>query len=164
MAANSPSIILLDLENEYQQFDAMFRLETFHRFTDRDQCLQHISSRPANNRTLHFFLPNSEHTIINPNFRSANVWYYIYCMNSYNIQQMSQHYCDFMFFKIFNANALLPNLQAANLVHSFDHANRSQHEPDEHDMALLSTIEMSEALAKELHQYLMYQSGVQPED
>lgn len=164
MTVNNPPLVLLDLQSEYQRFEEIFDSQSFGRFTDRAQCLQHVSSRPANIRALHFFIPKSEHTIIDPNIIFSNTIYYIYCMDDQSINEMNQTYQFPMFVKIFDVESLLMNLRGALIAHWIEQANRTQHQPDEHDIALQVGAELSNALAEELRQHMIFKTGVPPDD
>lgn len=164
MPVNNPPLVLLDLQNEYQNFEEIFDSQVFCRFTDKIRCLEHVSTRPANIRALHFFIPKSEHTIIGPNIIFSNTIYYIYCIDNPSIDEMNEQYHFPMFVKIFNADSLWMNLQGASIAHWIEQANRTQHQPDEHDVALQAGAELSNALAEKLREHMIFKIGMQPDD
>ena len=74
-------LVLLDLQDEHQHVEKIFDFHLFRRFTNKSQCLEHISSHLTNLRLLHLFLPKSEHLIIGDRLGFCNTIYYIYCIN-----------------------------------------------------------------------------------
>ncbi len=163
MAAVSPSLILLDLQDEYRRFEAMFDPQLFCRFTNKTQCLQQVSSH-TNIRLLHFFIPKSEHVEIGAGIVFLNTIFYLYCIDQGSENEMIQRYPQRLFVKIFNAGSLLTFLHQAALAHYTEQAERRKHEPDEYNYALQAAIDQSLALANELKEHMLEQIGVQPDD
>jgi hypothetical protein len=163
-AINSSLLVLLDLQNEFERFERIFHSQLFSRFTNKTQCLEHISSRLPNIRLVHFFLPKSEHTEIGANLVFLNTIYYIYCIDQGGMNEMRQRYDCPMFVKIFNVESLSTYLRQAAIGHLIEQAERTKHEPDEHDIALQAAAELSDALAKELYKYMNDKIGVPPDD
>ena len=163
MAAVSPSLILLDLQDEYKRFEAMFDPQLFCRFTNKTQCLQQVSSH-TNIRLLHFFIPKSEHGEIGTGIIFLNTIFYLYCIDQASENEMIQRYPQRLFVKVISAGSLLTSLQQAALIHYIEQAERRKHEPDEHNDALQGAIDQSLALAKELEKHKLEKIGVQPDD
>jgi len=158
-------LVLLDLQNEYQRFERIFNPQLLCRFNHKTQCLAYISSRLTNIRLLHFFIPKSEHIeIIGDNISFFNTIYYIYCMNQESINQMKEQYNFPMFFKIFHVESLSTYLRQAAIAHLIEQAERTKHEPDEHDIALQAAAELADALSRELYDHMKDKTGVQPDD
>jgi len=153
-------LVLLDLQNEYQRFERIFNPQLLCRFNNKTQCLAYISSRLTNIRLLHFFIPKSEHNEINDNIIFFNTIYYIYCMDQESIKEMKEQYNLPMFFKIFHVESLSTYLRQAAIAHLIERAERTKHEPDEYDIALHEAAELSDALANELHEYMIDKIGV----
>ncbi len=166
MTAINPSLlVLLDLQDEYQQFERIFDSQLFCRFTNRIQCLEHVSPRRLTNiRLLHFFIPKSQHVLIGADVVFFKTIYYIYCTDRTSINQMRQQYDLPMFVKILNVKSLLTYLRQAAIAHFVEQAERTEHEPDEHDVALQEAAELSEALGNELREHMNNKIGVQPSD
>jgi hypothetical protein len=165
MTAINPSLlVLLDLQNEYERFERIFNAKLFCRFTTKTQCLAHVSSRFTNIRLLHFFIPKSEHIIIGANIVLFNTIYYIYCIDQESINEMKQQYDFPMFVKIFNVESLSTYLRQAAIAHLIEQAERTKHEPDEHDIALQAAAELADALSRELYDHMKDKTGVQPDD
>jgi hypothetical protein len=166
MTAINPSLlVLLDLQDEHQRFERIFDSQLFCRFTNQIQCLEHVSPhRLTNIRLLHFFIPKSEHVVIGADIVFLKTIYYIYCMDQTSINQMRQRYDFPMFVKIFNVKSLLTYLRQAAIAYFVEQAERTKHEPDEHDVALQAAAELSEALGNELREHMNNKIGVQPSD
>lgn len=164
MLANNPRIILLDLQHKYQHFHDMFNAQVFRRFTDRTQCSEYVASYPINQRPLHCFIPDSEHTIISNDVHLSSTIYYIYCANQGQIHEMNQLYPISMSVKIFHVNCLVINLFGAMTQHWIDQANRTYHESDEHDRALEEGSRSANALAKKLHEQVVFKTSYMSND
>ncbi|CAF1053984.1 unnamed protein product [Adineta ricciae] len=155
MSTIHPSlIVLLDLEDEYKDFEKFFDSQLFRRYTNKDQCFHHISSRLNTSRLLHLFLPKSEHAIVETRLVTFNTIYYIYCIDKSSISAMQDLYNVPMFVKIFHKRSLSTYLQQAAISHLIEQAERAQHQPDERDMALQTAFELSNALTYELRQHM----------
>jgi hypothetical protein len=163
MTTINPSLILLDLRNAYSRFETIFDRQLFSRFTNKAQCLQHVSSR-ANVRLLNYFIPTSEHGDIGAGIVFLNTICYIYCTDQDSMKQMRALYDMPMIVKIISAESLLTFIRQAALVHYTEQAERRKHEPDEHNDALQAAVEQTLALANELREHMMDQIGVQPDD
>jgi hypothetical protein len=165
MTVISPSrLILLDLHDEHEKFEAIFNPQIFRRFVNKDQCSAHILSHLTNVRLLHFFIPKSEHTVIGADSVFLNTIYYLYCMDQASVDEMRQQYDLPMFVKIFNVQSLCTYLCQAAVAHLMEQAERSIHEPDEHDIALQAAAELSDALSQELYNHMIDKIGEQPTD
>ncbi|CAF0856539.1 unnamed protein product [Rotaria sordida] len=156
---NTSLLVLLDLQDEHKNFETIFDSHIFCRFTNKIQCLEHVSSRLTNIRLLHFFIPKSEHIIIDARLLFFNTIYYIYCIDQISINEMKQQYDYPMFVKIFHIKSLSTYLYQAAIAHLIEQAERRKHEPDEHDIALQAAAEFSDILANELYEYMIEKIG-----
>ncbi|CAF1271563.1 unnamed protein product [Adineta steineri] len=165
MAAIIPSrLVLLDLQDEYGNFGTIFRSQLFCRFTDRARCLAYISNHRTNIRLLHFFIPKSEHVVVDADIVLFNTIYYIYCMNEAGINEMRRQYNFPMYVKIFDVESLSTYLRQAAIGILSERAERTRHEPDEHDIALQLAAELADTLGDELRQHMNGRIGEQPND
>ena len=135
MAAFNPSFLLLDLENQYLEFEKIFHPRLFCRFADKVHFLHQISSR-TNIRVLHLFIPKSEHGQVGTGIVVLNSVYYIYCIDQASIDEMNQRYNIPLLVKVIHADSLLPLLRGAILLHNLEQSERRRHEPDEYNDAL----------------------------
>lgn len=152
---NHSLVVLLDIQNEHKNLEAILDFHVFSRFNIKIKCLEYVSSRLTNTRLLHFFIPQSDHTIINQNLLFSNTIYYIYCRDQASINEMKQQYAYPMFIKIFHINSLLTYLRQAAISHLIEQAERRQHEPDEHEIALQTAAEYSHTLKNDLYKYMI---------
>lgn len=158
------AIVLLDLRNEYQDFENTFRPQLLSHFITKPECLAYIASRLANIRLLHFFIPESEHIEIGADIVLMKIIYYIYCQDDASMNQMRHQYNTPMYVKIFHVESLSTYLRQAAITHLIEQAERTIHEPDEHDIALQAAAELSDTLANELYEHMNDMVGSQPED
>ncbi|CAF0826253.1 unnamed protein product [Adineta steineri] len=165
MAAINPSLlVLLDLQDEYENFGTIFKSQLFCRFNDRARCLNYISNRRTNIRLLHFFIPKSEHIVVGADIVLFNTIYYIYCMDEAGINEMRRQYNSPMYVKVFDIESLSTYLRQAAIGILFERAERTKHEPDEHDIVLQLAAELADTLGDELRRHMNGRIGEQPND
>ncbi|CAF1221375.1 unnamed protein product [Rotaria sordida] len=162
---NTSVLVLLDPNNQHQQFDGHYDAQLFSRFTDKNRCVLHVLSRLAHVRLLHFFIPNAENTLISARVTLfKNTIFYIYCIDETSVAAMKQIYNYPMFVKIFHVQWLSTYLYQAAIAHLVEQAERTQHEPEEYDTALQAAAEFANILANELNEHMVVKTGVQPDD
>lgn len=166
MTNTNPSLlVLLDLQNQFQQFENQFNAQLFSRFINKPECLQFINARLTNIRLVHFFLPNSEHTEIGADVVFFKTIYYIYCQDEETYRQMRRQYDNMaLFVRILHIESLSRYLCQVAVEYFMEQAERTRHEPDEYDIALQTTVELVDRLALDLREHMVENTGIQPED
>ncbi|CAF3422392.1 unnamed protein product [Rotaria socialis] len=164
-AVNTNVLVLLDPTDQHQRFEQLYDRQLFSRFTDKDRCILHVMSSLQHVRFIGFFIPHTEHTIVNARITLfKNTIFYIYCTNAANIREMRRRYNYPMFVKIFDVQWLAIYLKHVAIGHLFEHAQRAQYDLDECDLALQQAAEIANGLADELTAHMIVKTGTQPDD
>lgn len=161
---NSGALVLFDPNGQYQRLERIYDAQLFKRCTDKGRCVLHVLSTLRTVRLLDLFLPDAEHSLIGGRvLLFKNTVFHIYCKTSAIISEMERRYNIPVFVKIFHIDWLETHLQQAALGHLNDYAERTQHEPDEYDVALQAASEIAMTLANDLRQHMITKLGEQPE-
>lgn len=159
------ALVFFDPQNEYQQLTQNYDADIFSRFSDKGRCILHMLSYVLNNGSIHFFLPNAEQALLSArNTIFKNTTFYIYCVDPAVVQEMRGIYNHLVLVKIFHIEWLPIYMNQAAIMCLIERAERTRHEPDEHDMALQAAVVFTNELAEELQRHMIVKTGVQAMD
>ena len=166
MASAKPPcpLVLMDLLNQYAAFDGTFDGPIFSRLTQRNACIDYVSQMQTNiANLLHWFVPDSEHTVVGAGYVSLSTCYHIYCANNQTREEMLRTYNMPLIVKILCAEDLLLHLKAEAALIAVDRVGRT-FDPADRDFNLELAIEFADGMGAEARQQMLEKTGVQPEE